>query len=198
MDSGASGSAGSTKATPVDHPDGLSYGTWLRSDSHLLDAGDTKAVLVEFLDFECEACGSVFPVIEQLRAEFAGRLTYGIRYFPLTGHPNSRPAAYAVEAAARQGKLQQMYHQMYANQSSWAMQSSVDGAFRQYARAAGVDVDTWETARGSAAVSTRVDTDLADAEALNLAGTPSFYFNGKRLQPKSIDDLRSTIEDALT
>lgn len=197
--SGASGSGGggATQATPLKHPAGLSYGTWLRPTSHLLDAASTKAVLVEFLDFECEACGGIFPVIEQLREELKGQLTYAIRYFPLNGHRNSVPAAQAAEAAARQGKLEPMYRQLFQNQSAWTeQQGPVDQQLRGFAQAAGVDLTQWQRDRTSQSVASRVQADLSDANTLRLQGTPSFFFNGQPFQPQSVDDIRNRVRDA--
>ena len=72
----------------------------VRQDSHVLDeAGEGAPVLVEFLDFECEACGAAYPIIEQLREEYAGEVTFVARYFPLPGHFNSERAARAAAAA---------------------------------------------------------------------------------------------------
>lgn len=193
----ASGSGGATQATPLKHPAGLSYGTWLRPTSNLLDAASTKAVLVEFLDFECEACGGIFPVIEQLRKELKGQLTYAIRYFPLNSHRNSVPAAQAAEAAARQGKLEPMYRQLFENQSGWTeQQGPVDQQLRGYAQAAGLDLTQWQRDRTSRSVANRVQADLSDANALGLQGTPSFFFNGQPFQPQSVDEIRTRVRDA--
>lgn len=39
-----------------------------RTSTHVLDeVGAEAPTLVEFLDFECESCGAVYPVVEQLR-----------------------------------------------------------------------------------------------------------------------------------
>lgn len=185
------------RRTPVKHPAGLSYGAWLRPGSHVLDRGGSKAVLVEFLDFECEACGGVFPVIEQIRQEFKGELTYAIRYLPLPGHANARPAAYAVEAAARQGRLEPMYQEMFRNQGEWGeQQGPVDDTFTGFARTAGLDLGRWNSARASRSVAARVDADVKDAQALKLKGTPSFFLNGKPFSPESPDDLRRKLRDA--
>jgi len=36
----------------------------LSEDSHILqDAGEDAVTVVEFLDFECEACGAFYPVV---------------------------------------------------------------------------------------------------------------------------------------
>lgn len=194
---GSAASAGTPARTPLAHPAGLSYGPTLRADSALLEAGSTRAVLVEFLDFQCPACAGVYPVMEQLRRDLADRMTYAVRHFPLQQHPHARPAALAVEAAGVQGRWEPMYQQLFANHKQWAQQQgSVDGLLREFAQVAGVDVDRWNTDRRSRAVSARVDRDLADGRRLELVSTPSFFFNGKPFQPKSADDIRDTVTRA--
>ena len=43
----------------------------MQPNTHILqDAGDGAPILVEFLDFECEACGAFYPYIEELKKEF--------------------------------------------------------------------------------------------------------------------------------
>ncbi len=76
-------------------------------------------MVVEFLDFECEVCGAVYPVMEELREEYDGEVTFAVRYFPLPGHFNSGNAAVAVEAAAQQGAFEAMYQRMFETQSEW-------------------------------------------------------------------------------
>ena len=44
---------------------------------------------MEFLDFECEACRSIQPFVDELKQEFGDRITFVNRYFPLPSHPNS-------------------------------------------------------------------------------------------------------------
>ncbi|WP_326638028.1 MULTISPECIES: DsbA family protein [unclassified Streptosporangium] len=55
---------------------------------------------LEFLDFECEACRAAFPVVEDLHEQYAGKVTFVVRYFPLPGHFNAERAARAVVDAA--------------------------------------------------------------------------------------------------
>lgn len=85
-------------------------GATVRADSHVLDEGGTDAVtVVEFLDFECPSCGAFYPIVEDLREKYDGEITYIVRYFPLPGHINSTQAALAAEAAAQQGRFEDMY-----------------------------------------------------------------------------------------
>lgn len=111
------GSAPTAVETTSDAQDSL----LVREDSRVVGepARSGDVTLVEFLDFECEACGSVYPAVEQLRAEYDGRVTFVARYFPLPGHVNAEPAARAVESAARQGEFEAMYQMMYETQTEW-------------------------------------------------------------------------------
>lgn len=100
-----------------------STGVVVGEDSHRLSTAPQGApVFVEFLDFECESCRAAFPSIEKLRAEYEGQVSFVIRYFPIDSHANAMNAAKAVEAAAAQGKLEEMYTMMYETQPQWGEQ----------------------------------------------------------------------------
>lgn len=110
-----------TPSAPEAAPAPIAGDAIVREDSHQLStAVDGKVTFVEFLDFECESCGAAYPAIEQLREQYAGRVTFVVRYFPLEGHRNSRQAARAVEAAAQQGKFEAMYDSLFQTQAAWA------------------------------------------------------------------------------
>lgn len=171
----------------------------VRDNSHrLAKAADGKVTLVEFLDFECESCGAVHPAIEQLRKQYEGRVTFVVRYFPLEGHFNSRRAAHAVEAAARQGQFEAMYQKMFATQKEWGEQKvPKDEVFRGYAAELGLDMTRWDADYAAPAIAARVQADVDDGLALGLTGTPSFFLNGKPFAPESMDDLTSALDAAL-
>ena len=171
----------------------------VRDDSHRLSvAADGKVTFVEFSDFECEACGAVYPTIEQLRARYDGRVTFVVRYLPLDGHYNGFRAARAVEAAAQQGQFEAMYQKMFATQSQWGeWQTPADEVFRDFAAELGLDITRWDADYASAATKARVQADLNDARALGLTSTPSFFLNGQRLEPRSVQDLTDALDQAL-
>lgn len=168
-------------------------------DSHRLsDVPDGKVTFVEFLDFECEACGAAYPSIEQLRATYGDRVTFVVRYFPLENHFNAQRAALAVEAAAQQGKFEAMYQKMFQTQSNWGEQQvPKDDLFRSYAEELGLDMARWDSDYASDATWARIQADIDDGTGLGVTGTPTFFLNGQRLQSKSYSDLTSAIEQAL-
>lgn len=160
-------------------------------------AGSSGVTFTEFLDFECEACGAAYPAIEQLREDYAGKVTFQIRYFPLDGHANSRNAAHAVEAAAQQGKLEAMYQRMYETQKSWGEQQTSQAAlFRSFAKDLGLNMREYDKAVDDPKTAARVERDVQAGQQLGLQGTPSFFINEEQIQPQSLDDLRQQVEAA--
>ncbi|GAA1359171.1 hypothetical protein GCM10009636_32570 [Arthrobacter koreensis] len=171
----------------------------VREDSHRLsEAPDEKAVLVEFLDFECEACLAAYPLVEDLSEEYGENLTVVARYFPLPGHPNSETAAAAVEAAAQQGKFTQMHALMYEKQTEWGHTSEDRSpVFREYAEDLGLDMAAYDAAIANPATLDRVNIDKRDGMALNVGGTPTFFLDGEKIQPATVEEFRTLIETAI-
>jgi protein-disulfide isomerase len=180
--------------------EGPGTGKLVRDDSHRLGAAGTgKAVLVEFLDFECESCRAAYPVVEELRTTYAGKVDFVVRYFPIPSHTNAVNSAVAVEAAAQQGKFEDMYKRMYDTQETWGEQQdskaclfrgfaqelgSGHGRLRQGRRGQGHPGDGWRR-------------DRQDGIDLGVEGTPTFFLNGKKLQPSSVQGFRDQIDAAL-
>ncbi|MFG1625518.1 DsbA family protein [Kribbella sp. NPDC049227] len=193
-------SAGSGDPAPASGPGAAAADERLvRPDSHRLGtASDNKVTFVEFLDFECESCRAAFPAVEQLRKDYAGKVTFVVRYFPIPSHFNAERAARAVEAAAQQGKFEAMYQKMYETQTEWGEQRvPADERFRGFAKDLGLDLAAWDNAYNDPATLERVKKDVADGEALGVSGTPTFFLNGEKLQPESAQDLIASIDAAL-
>ncbi|MFC0623905.1 DsbA family protein [Kribbella deserti] len=171
----------------------------VRPDSHRLDtAPDGKVTFVEFLDFECEACAAAFPAIEKLREQYDGKVTFVVRYFPIESHFNAERAARAVEAASKQGKFEAMYQKMYQSQGEWGEQQvPADAKFRSFAKDLGLDLTAFDKAYADPATLARVKKDAEDGIAVGVRGTPSFFLNGKQIQPQSLDELTAAIDAEL-
>jgi protein-disulfide isomerase len=185
-------------APAPDSGDGGLPGT--RSNTHVLDdVGPDAPTLVEFLDFECEACGAFYPVIEQIREQYRGKINYAIRYFPIPSHFNSMNAAVAVEAAAQQGKLEEMYHRMFATQGEWGEgQSSEAERFRGFAQDLGLDMAAYDAAIADPATQARVEEDYNEGLAWSVQGTPTFFLDGEKLELTQLSDLTNALDSAIT
>ena len=188
---------GSEDAAPSGAGDGSAQA--LRADSHLLSKGPEGAPeLVEFLDFECEGCGALYPIMEQLRERYDGEITVAIRYFPNESHFNAMNAALAVEAAARQGKLEPMYEKMFETQSEWGEAGESKAAlFADFAKELGVDMAQYRRDVADPSTEARVKKDFEEALELGVEGTPAVFLDGEPLTPESLEQLSSEVDAAL-
>lgn len=171
----------------------------VRENSHRLStAPDGEVTLVEFLDFECEACRAAYPFIEQLREQYDGRVTFVARYMPMPGHANGENAAVAVEAAAQQGRFEDMYDRMYETQPEWGEQQASQAAlFRTLAQDLGLDMAEYDEAVADPATLERVLQDRDEGLALGVEGTPTFFLDGEKVEVTSTDDFVELIDAAL-
>ena len=171
----------------------------VRDDSHRLSTADGGNVtLVEFLDFECESCLAAYPFVEQLREDYAGRVTFVARYMPMPGHANAENAAVAVEAAAQQGSFEAMYHRMYETQAEWGEQQEPKAdLFRTFAEDMGLDMAAYDDAVADPATLERVLSDRDDGLAMGVQGTPTFFLNGQKVEVDTTTEFIELIETAL-
>ena len=200
---------GLNRPEPADNADsadgagstGTAAAPLVRQDSHVVSQADSSdaPTLVEFLDFECEACAAAYPVVEQIREDYAGQINVVVRYFPIQSHVNAVNAAVAVEAAAQQGQFEAMYSRMYETQTQWGeKQTSEAATFRGFAQDLGLDMADYDAAVGASATLERVQQDYQDGIDLGVQGTPTFFLDGELLEPASVKDFRGAIDDALT
>jgi len=145
---------------------------------HIRGPLDAPVTLVEYGDFECPYCGRAEPVIRSLLAEFGNDLRYVFRHLPLTDvHEHAELAAEAAEAAGAQDRFWEMHDELFAHQDALETDD-----LRKHAKAIGLDVVRfWEDVR-MRAFARRVDEDVRSADESGVAGTPTFFVNGKRHQ----------------
>jgi protein-disulfide isomerase len=170
---------------------------FVRSDSKRLStAADGKVNFVEFLDFECEACRSAYPFIEDLRKIYDGKVTFVVRNFPL--HSNSMAAAKSAEAAAAQGKFEAMYMKLFETQEEWGdKEESQEEVFFGFARSMGLDMGKFMTVYNDPNTQKLIERDKADGIAVGVTGTPSFFLNGKKVEAGSFEELTGLVDAAL-
>jgi protein-disulfide isomerase len=112
------------------------------------------------------------------------------RHLPLNDvHLNAQTAAEAAEAAAAQGRFWDMHDRLLDHQDEL---SPMD--LDRHARELGLDVDRfWDDLRRRRHAD-RVAEDVAGADSSGVAGTPSFFINGRRYEG-AYD--RATLADAV-
>lgn len=155
-------------------------------------SADAKIYLVEFSDFQCPACGSFKPYVDELKTSYKDKLLFAYRHFPLQQHQFARPAAYSAEAAGEQGKFWEMYDFLFTNQEKLS-----DEKIKEGAQVLGLDLKKYEEAVKSDKIKSKIDKDLSDGQKFGVNGTPTFYLNGQKIELASFSDLKKAVDEAL-
>ena len=143
---------------------------------HIRGADVAPVTLVEYGDYQCPYCGRAEVVIRELLDSFSDDLRYVWRQLPLNDvHSHAQMAAEAAEAAGSQGAFWEMHDRLLADQDDLTVTD-----LTRHASELGLDVERfWDELRRREHVP-RVDRDVASADASGVAGTPTFFINGRR------------------
>ena len=160
---------------------------------HIRGPDEAPVTLLEYGDFECPYCGQAEAIVRELLQSFGADLRYVFRHLPLADvHPNAQTAAEAAEAAGAQGRFWEMHDLLLDHQDALT-----PGALRRYAEDLGLDVDRfWDEVR-TREYAPRVVEDVRSADESGVAGTPTFFINGRRhAGAYDIDTLTTAVQRA--
>ncbi|WP_341855284.1 DsbA family protein [Brachybacterium sp. GPGPB12] len=91
-----------------------------------------------------------------------------------------------------------MYKALFDNATEWGHQeTSQRELFFSYAEEIGLDMERFEQVYDDPATTQRIEQSAADAEALGVTGTPTFFVDGKPLEPTRVEDLTNPLDTAL-
>jgi protein-disulfide isomerase len=143
---------------------------------HVRGSHDAPVTLVEYGDYECPYCGQAEIVIRELLGSFGDDLRYVWRHLPLNDvHANAQTAAEAAEEAAEQGAFWPMHDTLLNHQGELTPSD-----LGRYAEELGLDVDRFWDGLRKRRHADRIAEDVGSADASGVAGTPSFFINGRR------------------
>ena len=153
---------------------------------------DAKVYLVEFSDFQCPACKSLKPYVDEIKTSYKDKLLFAYRHFPLQQHQFARSSAYAAEAAGEQGKFWEMYDFLFANQEKLSEEKIAEGV-----KLLGLDLKKYDEDFKSEKIKNKIDKDLADGQKVGVNGTPTLFLNGKKLELADFTDLKKAVDEAI-
>ncbi len=150
-------------------------------DDPSIGPAGAPVVVVAFVDFQCPYCQQMFTVFRELAAAYSTRVRFIVRDFPVTQlHPEAQAAAEAAACAHALGgndKFWAYHDKLYLNQESLGAP-----AYAALALQVGLDGDDFTRCVESGQTTQEVNADFLDGIALGVTGTPTFFFNGYRVQ----------------
>ncbi|KKT41181.1 MAG: Na+/H+ antiporter, NhaA family protein, nonfunctional [Candidatus Giovannonibacteria bacterium GW2011_GWA2_44_13b] len=169
--------------------------TAISADDQTTGNKDSKKILVEYSDFQCPACKAYQPLVKQLLKEHGTEFLFVYRHFPLPQHKNAKAGAYAAEAAGVQGKFWEMHDKLFDGQTDWAEKGNAGDIFIEYAKSLNLDINKFKEDFASDGVHQKVDRQYKSGVANFVNSTPTFFINGKKIQPRSYEEFVKLVEE---
>jgi len=172
---------------------------------------NAKVKIDVYEDFQCPVCrqfsGDVEPQL--MKNEVAsGQVYYVFHNFTIIDRtdwssPNkeSHQAANAAECAADQGRFWDYHDILFANQTGENVGDFSDKRLVAFAQALSLDMTKFNACFSGNNFKDKIDADNAQAQSLNLGGTPSVLVNGKDITPGQVptyDQIKQAIAAAST
>ena len=157
-------------------------------NSPQLGPRDAPITIVAFTDFECRFCARALPTLEALREHYGDDLRIVFRHFPLSFHRRALPAH----------EIAQEVHHAGGNDAFWQFH---DALFRDRSN---LDPERLEELAGPhyAVLAdhrhrTTIEADIELGRRLGVRGTPTFFFNGRRLSgARPLSEMMAYADDA--
>jgi cyclophilin family peptidyl-prolyl cis-trans isomerase/protein-disulfide isomerase len=142
------------------------------------------ATIIEYSDFQCEACAPLAPMLTQLREEYPDDYRLVFRHYPLPQHDKAVLAAVAAEAAGRQDQFWAMHDLLFARQAAWTdlTEAQFQVLLRTYAAELKLEPTQFAADLASSELEQHVLEARAAANAIPLPGAPFVLFNGAPIQ----------------
>lgn len=149
---------------------------------NLRGQANAPVTLVLFSDLNCPFCKQIAQeVLPSLIQEFvnSGQVSLTYRHLPILGNDSIRLAT-ALECAGQQrtSAFWGLHDHIYLSPPETSFE---DAALGRWVEAAGLNASTFGDCLMSPITRKEVENDLAVGRALNIAGTPTLFINGKRL-----------------
>ncbi|MGH7509499.1 MAG: DsbA family protein [Gemmatimonadales bacterium] len=156
--------------------------------------------ITEFADYQCPFCQTFatlqMPTIEE-RLIDTGRLRWRYRDFPLQQHSFARLAAHSAACADEQGKYWEQHRRIYEGQSDWAGARDAGPLFRDYARAAGLDLGRYDACMKAGKYAGRIQASYNEGIQLGVSSTPTLLVGDRLYRGRVDSDAITKLVDSL-
>lgn len=145
---------------------------------------DAKVTVVEYSDPECPYCILAYPTIKKLREEYAGKIAFVYRHFPLVQlHSHAFAESQAIDCAGVVGGAQKYFKYMDTlfeyksprqTQTDPSPQLPATGK-EDLARSVGIDVAQFSSCLKNSKSSDIINASMNDGVKAGVDGTPTTF-----------------------
>ena len=152
---------------------------------------DAKVTVVEYSDFECPYCSKAAEVVNKLKKNYANKVRFVFRQFPLPMHKNAPLASEAALAAHAQGKFWEMHDKLFENFRN-LNRESIEG----FAQEIGLNMEKFKAALDGDEHEKTIESDMALGKEIGVSGTPTMIVGTKRVSNPTDYDAVAKLIDA--
>jgi protein-disulfide isomerase len=146
-----------------------------------LGAASAKITVVEFADFGCPYSQEVAPIVRAIAKQYPIDVRLVFRNYPIDElHPGATIAAQGGGCANEQGKFWEYHDAVFAAQST-EQEISVS-YLSTLAGGIGLNEDQFTRCIESGYYAKDVSEDVSDGATAGVVGTPTFFFNGQKVE----------------
>ncbi len=170
--------------------------TLVKPHSPVKGAKNAKVIVVEYLDPECEACGAMYPYVNQIFEKYQNEIQLVVRY--MTYHRNSEYVANLLEGARAQNKYWEALKIVFESQSIWASHNNpAPEKLNDLLKPLGLNIDKLVADAKSGKYNKQIQEDVQDGKIVGVEGTPTFYVNGQMVLDLGYEPLDQAIQNAI-
>lgn len=172
----------------------------------------SDVIVVEYSDTQCPFCAQVQPTMKRLQEEYASKVAFVYRYFPLTSiHPDAFGEAKAVDCVGKLAggeKRRDYINKIFEYKTSQKNMVLKKGDTVTFAKELGVDEQQFTTCVNNPETDAIVNSALQDGVNAGVQGTPASMVlkkKGDRYElvafidgARQYDYFKAAIEEALS
>lgn len=140
-----------------------------------------RVVITEYSDLQCPKCGQAVPIVKDLLKAYPEDVRLVFHHSPLKQHKWAVLAAQAAESAGLQGKFWEYAEHLFSKQTEWSAAVDPKPMFLGYAKELGLEGDRFSKDLDSSYVADIVRKEKAQADAIEIPATPTFFINERML-----------------
>ena len=159
------------------------------ADDPSIGPAGAKLTIVEFLDYQCPYCNEESSLVRELTNAYKDSVRFVIRDFPIQElHPDALAGAEAAGCAQAQDKFWQMHDRLFALKGVMT-RADLDRAAEQ----SGLDMQVYAACMDTHARREEIQGDATDGVNAGVRGTPTFFFNGHKVEGVIPRDVFETV-----
>jgi len=154
---------------------------------------DAPLTIAVFSDFQCPHSARATGTLKRILEDYEGDVRLVYKNFPLPFHKEAMLAAEAALAAGAQGRFWEMHDRLFAAQDALSIAD-----LEKHAGELKLDVSKFRSDLASHKFKEIIDSQMEQASAVGVSGTPNMFFNGRRVKgAAAFDEVKALVEEEI-